>query len=264
MALENIGEIEQSLGLEAGKLAEMITSEEIHKIDLSNKVIMDKPIYEERISNIKKESATAALEIAVKEQRSALGLEFQGKTIENLVKAIREKTEAESKIEPEEKYKSLKSDFDKLQHNYAEKENEFTAFKTNIQKQNELNEIKAEFEKHISGETFVSKSTIYTEAKEKGYVFEKQEGKIVVKDQSGEVLKNKDTLSPIEVKDFVTNFATPYLKTPGGGSGGGDETGEGKAGTFEAFMKEADKNGWDATKINSEMAKRINEGTLKM
>lgn len=263
MALENITELEQTLGLESGKLQEMITSEEIHKIDLSTKVILDKPIYDERIANIKKESSTMALEIAIKEQRNALGLDFQGKTMENLVNAIKSKVESESKIEPEEKFKALKTDFEKLQENYNKKETEFTTFKTNIEKQQELNEIKSEFTKHIAGETLVSKSTIFTEAKEKGYSFEKEDGKIVVK-LNGEVQKNKDTLSAISVKEFVTNFSTPYLKTPTGGGGGDDETEGAKAGSFEAFMKEAEKNGWNATKQNEEMAKRIKEGTLKM
>lgn len=263
MALENITELEQTLGLESGKLQEMITSEENHKIDLSTKVIVDKNIYDERIANIKKESSTMALEIAVKEQRNALGLDFQGKTMENLVNAIKLKVESESKIEPEEKFKALKTDFEKLQENYNAKETEFTTFKTNIEKQNELNEIKSEFTKHIAGDTLVSKSTIFTEAKEKGYSFEKEDGKIVVK-LNGETQKNNDTLSAITVKEFVTNFSTPYLKKPTGGGGGDDETNGGKAGSFDAFLKEAEKNGWNATKQNEEMAKRIKDGTLTM
>ena len=264
MAIENIAELEKTLGLGDGKLQEMITSEEKHKIDLSEKVILDKTTYDERISNIKKESSTMALEIAIKEQRNALGLDFQGKTMENLVTALKTKVEAESKIEPEEKYKTLKSDFEKLQQNLQQKEAEFNTFKTNIEKQNELNEIKGEFTKHIAGETLVSKTTIFTEAKERGYSFEKQEGKIVVK-LNGEVQKNNDTLSPITVKDFVTEFQTPYLKTPTGGAGGGDDGGSGaKAGSLEAFQKEAEKNGWSVAKTNEEMAKRMKEGTLKV
>ena len=263
MALENITELEKTLGLESGKLQEMITSEENHKIDLSTKVIVDKAIYDERIANIKKESSTMALEIAIKEQRNALGLDFQGKTMENLVNAIKSKVESESKIEPEEKFKALKTDFEKLQENYNAKETELITFRTNIEKQNELNEIKSEFTKHIAGDTFVSKSTIFTEAKEKGYSFEKEEGKIVVK-LNGETQKNEDTRSPISVKEFVANFSTPYLKAPTGGAGGDDEPKGGKAGSFDAFLKESEKNGWNATKQNGEMAKRIKEGTLIM
>jgi len=264
MALENITEIEQSLGIEAGKLAEMITSEEIHKIDLSEKIILDKPIYEERISNIKKESATAAIEIAVKEKRKELGLDFTGKNIDNLLEAFGAKKEAESKIEPEEKFKTLKADFDKLQKNYQEKEIELTTFKSSIEKEKEYNEIKSAFTGSIKGETLVSKSTIFTEAKEKGYSFVKEDGVLVVKGADGQVLKNEQTLSPISISDFASNFSSQYVKKVEGGSGKKDEDDNGKAGTLDAFMKEAEKNNWSNAQTNEEMAKRMKEGTLKL
>ena len=262
MALENIAEIESSLGIEAGKLKEMIASEESHTIDLSTKVILDKPIYEERIANIKKESANTALEMAVKEQRNALGLEFTGKTMENLVTAIKSKVESEATIAPEEKYKALKTDFEKLQNNYTEKEQEFTNFKTNIEKQNQLSEIKNDFTKHIPTNTLVSKSTIFTEAKEKGFSFEREEGKTVVKDGSGNIIKDEKTYAPIDLATWVVNFSTPYVAKAEGGSGGSDDVPAGKAGSFEAFEKEALKAGWSDAQKNQEMSKRINEKTL--
>lgn len=263
MALENIAEIETTLGIESGKLIEMINSDEAFKVDLSEKVFLDKTAYEERIANIKKESATVAIETAVKEQRNNLGLDFQGKTIENLVSAIKAKSESESKIEPEEKYKTLKTEFDGLLSKLNEKDAEFNSFKTQIEKTNTLNEIKGEFTKYIPDNVLVSKSTIFTEAKEKGFSFEKEDGKIVIKDTNGNVLKD-DNYSPISVKDWVTTFSTPYLAKVEGGAGKGDDTGDGKAGSFEAFMKESERNGWNSSKANSEMAKRIANGTLKI
>lgn len=263
MALENIAEIESSLGIESGKLAEMMSSEESFTVDLSTKVFLDKTAYEERIANIKKDSATMAIEIAVKEQRNNLGLDFQGKTMDNLVKALKDKVESENKGEPEEKYKILKTDFDGLQSKFAEKESEFNSFKTNIEKSAILNEIKGEFIQNIPDNVLVAKSTIFTEAKEKGFSFEKEEGKIVIKDAQGNVLKDAN-YSPITVKDWVTTFSTPYLAKVEGGAGGKDETGGDKAGSFDAFMKESERNGWDASKQNTEMAKRISNGTLKL
>jgi hypothetical protein len=76
--LENIGEIEKSLGIEDGKLSEMITSEEKHTVDLSGFVIKTRSDHDSLISNIKKDSGTAALEIAIKTAREEKGLEFQG------------------------------------------------------------------------------------------------------------------------------------------------------------------------------------------
>lgn len=264
MALENITEIEQSLGLESGKLTEMITSEEVHKIDLSGLLIEKKSIYDERLENIKKETAKTALEMAVKEQRNILGLEFTGKTMENLVNAIKAKTEIDSKIEPEEKFKNLKADFEKLQGNLVAKEEEFNSFKTNITKQNELNEIKNDFTKHIPENTLVSKSTIFTEAKEKGFSFEREEGKTVIKDANGNVLKDEKTLSPLDLGTWVTNFATPYLGKVEGGSGQRDNKQPAAAGSFEAFEKMAEKNGWTDAQKNIEMAKAMTNGTLKL
>lgn len=261
MALENISEIEQVFGLEEGKLSEMISSEEKHSIDLSDLLIEKKSIYEERLENIRKETAKTTLEMAVKEQRNALGLEFTGKTMENLVNAIKIKTESESKVEPEKRYTDLKSDFDKLQGNLAQKENEFETYKTNIEKENELNEIKNDFTKHIPENVLVSKTTIFTEAKEKGFSFEREDGKTVIK-ENGEVLKDEKTLSPVALDNWVKTFVTPYLKSVDGGSGKKDDVPAGKAGSFEAFQREVEKNEWNATKTNEEMAKRIKDGTL--
>ena len=263
MALENIAEIETTLGVESGKLIEMINSEEAFKVDLTEKVFLDKTAYEERIANIRKESATVAIETAVKEQRNNLGLDFQGKTIENLVTAIKAKTESESKIEPDEKFKTLKSEFDGLVSKLNEKDAEFNSFKSNIEKTNLLNEIKGEFTKYIPDNVLVSKSTIFTEAKEKGFSFEKEDGKIVIKDTNGNILKD-DNYSPVSVKDWVSTFSTPYLAKAEGGKGAADDLGEAKAGSFEAFMKESERNGWNAMKQNEEMAKRISNGTLKI
>jgi hypothetical protein len=263
MALNNIAEIETTLGIESGKLIEMINSEEAFSVDLSEKVFLDKTAYEERIANIKKDSATMAIEIAVKEQRNNLGLDFQGKTMDNLVNAIKAKSESESKIEPDEKYKTLKSEFDGLVSKLNEKDAEFNSFKTKIEQTNTLNEIKNEFTKYIPDNVLVSKSTIFTEAKEKGFSFEKEEGRLVVKDSNGNILKD-DNYSPISVKDWATNFATPYLPKVEGGKGANDDLGDHKAGSFEAFMKESERNNWDASKQNQEMAKRISNGTLKI
>jgi hypothetical protein len=266
MALENQKEIEQALGLEEGKLSEYITSEENHTIDLTPLVIEKKAIYEERISNIKKEEFKHGQDKFFKTVRDEFGLEITGKTPESLVQGLKTYVETEKEkggAEPEEKYKTLKTDFEKLQKNFTEKENEFTTFKTTIEKNNELNEIKSEFTKHIPSNTLVSKNTVFVEAKEKGYSFEKEDGKVVVK-LNGEIQKDDKTLSPVSVESFVKDFVTPYIGKPEGGAGGGDDTPPGKAGSFEAFEKEAAKAGWNDSERNEVMMKRIKDGSLKL
>ena len=97
----------------------------------------------------------------------------------------------------------------------------------------------------------------------KGFSFEIEEGKKVVKDSSGEIVKD-DSFSPISYKAFLEGFITPYLPKVDGGSGKGNEADPPKAGSYEAFEKECAKNNWNATQINEEMMKRIKDGTLKM
>lgn len=266
MALENQKEIEIALGLEEGKLSEYITSEEKHTIDLTPLVIEKKTIYEERISNIKKEEFKHGQDKFFKTVRDSFGLDVTGKTPENLIEGLKSFVETEKEkggAEPEEKYKTLKNDFAKLQSNLQEKEAEFNNFKTNIEKEKETNEIKSAFTKHLPDNTLVSKNTIFVEAKEKGYSFEKEDGKVVVK-LNGEIQKDEKTLSPISVESFVKDFVTPYVGKPTGGKGGGDDTPPGKAGSFEAFEKEAEKAGWNDSERNEMMMKRIKDGSLKM
>ena len=266
MALENINEIEKGLGLEAGKLSEMISSEESHTLDLSGLVMIPKSDYDERVKNIKADASTMAKEVTIKTIKKEFGLEFEGKTEDNLIDAFKgfvAKSIDGSIKEPEKRYTDLKTDFDTLQKQKISLEGEFTSFKTNLEQEKSFNDIKSEFTKHIPENSLVSKNTIFTEAREKGFNFVKEEGILVIKDAQGNTLKDAN-FAPVAVKDWVTTFVTPYLPKVEGGGGGDDESKGGKVGSFEAFIKEAEKNEWNATKQNEEMAKRIKDGTLKM
>lgn len=266
MALENVKELEQALGIEEGKLSEYITSEENHTIDLSPLVIEKRTIYEERISNIKKEEFKHGQDKFFKTVRDEFGFESTKKSPEDLIISLKGFIETEKEkggAEPEEKFKTLKADFIKLQNNLTETETNFATFKTNIEREKETNEIKSEFTKYVPANTLVSKNTIFVEAKEKGYSFEKEDGKVVVK-LNGEVQKDDKTLSPISVESFVKNFITPYVGKNEGGGGGGDEVPPSKAGSFEAFEKEAEKAGWNDSERNEVMMKRIKDGSLKL
>ena len=267
MAIANLTTIEESLGLEPGKLTEMMSSEEEHTIDLTKKVILDKSVYDERITNIKKDSSIMSNEVLIKELRNTFELEFEGKTKENLIDAFKtkiEKEKADGIKDPEQRYLTLKTDFEKLQTNYSLKDKEIEDIKTKNSEKEKRSTIVNEVFQFIPENALVSKNTILIEAEQKGYKFDIDEGKTVIRDSSGEILKNETTLSPRTVKEFMESFVTPFLPAVEGGGGGKDETGAGKAGSFEALMKEAEKNGWDNGKINEEIMKRTKDGTLKM
>jgi len=263
--IKNVETIEEALGLEKGKLVEMITSEEEHELDYTPAVIEKKTVYDERVENLKKSSANMAKETTIKEIKKKTGLEFEGKNEEAFVTAFKlheTKIKEETIKDPEERYTKLKTDFEKLQGNLTKKDEEIETLKTTFSKEKETGEIKNAFFGGIEIDTVVSKGTIFTEAKEKGFDFVKEEGKIVIK-KDGETLKDEKTLSPVDLKTWVTDFSTPYAKKKQeGGGGGDDETKQAKAGSFEAFEKEAEKEGWDDTKKNDEMLKRIKDKTL--
>ena len=172
MALENLNEIEKAFGLTDGQLVDMINSEEKHSLDLSELVIEPKSIYEERIKNIKTDSAVMAREVTVKKVRDAFGLEFQGKYEENLIEALKgrdEKIKSEVIKDPEERYTTLKSDFEKLQQNYNAERQKITDLELSYSQKEKENKIKGDLFKHIPDNVIVGKSTILLEAKEKGF-----------------------------------------------------------------------------------------------
>jgi hypothetical protein len=265
MALENITELEKAIGIEEGKLSEMISSEEKHSIDLSSLLIEPKAIYEERLKNIKSDAATMAKEVTIKKIKNAFELEFEGKYEDSLIEAFKKRDETikgEVIKDPEARYTTLKSDFDKLQSNLQEEINKRTELENGYAKKEKTNKIQNDVFKHIPDSTIVSKSTIIIEANQKGFTFDELDGITVVKDSNGEILKDERTLSPLGIDIWAKSFVTPYLKPLEGGSGKGDTAPPSKAGSFEAFEKEAEKNGWNASQINTEMSKRIKEGSL--
>lgn len=266
MAIENLLEVEKSLGLESGKLTEMLSSEENHKIDLESKVIMDKSAFEERERNLKTSTIQHTQEVFIKELRNDFGLDFQGKTKENLTEALKSKLESiknDSVKDPEQRFIALKSDFEKLQGIVLTKDTEIEQIRNDYAKKEMTQKIKQDVFYHIPDNTLVSKNTIMLEAKEKGYNFDLEDGVTVIKDSQGNVLKNNTTLSPISLKDWVTDFSSAFLPKVEGGSGGSDDKKQPSAGSYESFMKEVESNGWDNAKVNEEIVKRTKDGTLK-
>ena len=267
MAIENISEIEKVFGIEEGKFSEMMTSDDNHKIDLSSMLIEPKSIYDERVKNIKADASQMAKEIAIKKIRTTLGLEFEGKTEENLIEALNTRFETikgEVVKDPEQRYTALKTDFDKLQVNLQSEITKRTELETNYATKEKKETIKNDIFKYIPNETIVSKGTIILEANEKGFTFDSVDGMTVVKNNSGEIVKDEQTLSPISLEVWMKSFATPYLKPIEGGSGRKDDVPPAKAGSYEAFMKESEKQGWNDQQRADEMSKRLSNKTLIM
>jgi len=265
MAIENISEIEQSLGIEAGKLTEMVTSEEKHTVDLSGYVIKSKGDHEAFIGNIKKESGAAAVEIAVKTARKDKGLEFEGKTMANLLKFYGEKVVADANIEPNKKYDTLKTDYDIRGEKITEWEGKYSKLEGDWNNEKNGRDINNTLLKAIPDNVSIPKEDILAILKSK-HQFKNGEDGFEIIGADGQPLKNETNRNLVTPGEFMESFIKPYLKQVEGG-GGDDDDGDDrkpKAGSYDAFEKEMEKAGITGAKLTMEMQKRIKDGTLKV
>lgn len=263
--IENLGDLAKAAGIKEDILKEALASEEAVKIELNQeRVVYDsKEDFETYVNNVSKEKSKAALEIAVKEKRNELGLDFEGKTIDNLVKAIKDKTLEEAKIEPNEKVRKYEEDLTKLRQLVTEKEEALTTIESRYKKESQERSINDQVLNSLPKEgTIIGQDELLTLFKSKYEITLDDDGKMVVL-QNGEVLKD-NLMNPKDVKEVVTEFSSSYVKKPDGGRGKGNEGGNPKDGTMDSFLKEMSDKNITGSALNHEMNKRISEGTLSV
>lgn len=261
--IENISAIEQSLGIEAGKLTEMITSEEKHSVNLEERVMLSKDDYEERVGNIKTGEFKRGQELLLKDLKEEHELDYEGrKDPKNFITAYREKIIKEAGVEPDKKYTTLNDKFTKLQGNYSELESGFDSYKKNEKQKTNKRKINDSMFSEIPDNVDLDKNDIVAILKSKNSFNLTEDGIEITKNGDSKPLENATTMSNLTLKEFMSTAIKPYLKAVEGGRGGDDGAGSGKAGSFEAFTKEME--GLGSQEFNMEMAKRIKEGTLKI
>lgn len=237
-------------------------------VTLTNETLVLRTKEEDEVykNNLRSEAKNTGVEIAIKEWRDKLGLEFQGKNMENFTEALKNKVLLDAKIEPEEKLKNAQKDIETLkatiQSVQSEKEkvqNEFVGFKNNFIVQNELSKV-------LPQNTIIPQDDILTIVKNK-FEFAVNDGKIEVR-QNGETLKSPTTLEPVPVKDVIDKFFIDnptYLKPVTGGSGEGDSGAGGSKQTLDKFIEEMQTKGvaLNSSQFNSEYEARVKAGLLE-
>lgn len=264
MAISNLDALASSLGLESGKLQEMISSEEEHSLPLDNFVIDTKENFGAREENIKKEARQAGLEIAIKNARNELGLEFEGKKdLTPLLTAYKAKIESEATIEPNEKYDSLKKDFEALQNISKDWETKYNNLDSEYKKKDQQRTINSSLLKAIPENTTISREDVLSLIKSKNDFQIGDNGVEWMK--NGEVQKNTNTLNPLGVEEFMKDLVKPYLKPVEGGAGGDDSKKGGQATSLDVFNERMEKQSikMGSAQYNEEMSKAINNGSLK-
>lgn len=200
--------VSERTGLEATKIAEIINSEneEIEGIELPELHVFDQNQLTERLKNHVEISKPTLIEMAIKEARNSLGLEFEGKTIENLAKAAIEKGKQEAGIKPSEALKEKDSIIEKLQKTIQDVESDY---KTKLEsKENELSQIRTNQNIYSlipdNLDTNLSKKDLAILFKNDVQIVE-QDGKLLYK-QNGEVLRDTKTQNPLSGENVINNW----------------------------------------------------------
>lgn len=263
MAIENLKDLEEKLKLPDGTLKAAIDNTENVKIAIPELLVFTKDEDATRVQNLKNEAKTAGVEIAIKEARTSLGLDFQGKTMENLLNAHKEKVVKEAGIAPDAKVTELTKDNGLLKENLNTLQGQFDTFKTSVGLEKQQNEINNHVLSKIPANITIDKGDMLTLFNSRFQTEKTVDGKIVFK-KDGAVLKNTTTLDPLSAEEVLSTFVTPYLKKPEGGAGGVDDPGNNKPGSLAAFEKEMKDKGVNSGSLefNQEMAKRITNKTL--
>jgi hypothetical protein len=208
--------------------------------------------------------------MVIKEGRELFGLEFEGKTIQNLGDALKAKTLKDGNIEPEKRIKELEGDLDTMRGNYNTLQSSFDTYK----EQTNQRETRTKKDTFLLGlipdqGLKVSKNITLTALKAEGGldIDYTEEGKPFVT-VNGEAQKNPTDLTYADPKVLVGGLIQNMglIDKPSGGGGGGDDTGGGNAGGYEAFTKEMEVKGISdgSLEFSNEMNKRLSEGTLKI
>lgn len=241
---KTIGEICKILGLKQADFATAIKDEKEVDVEIPQGLTV---LSESELKKVKdneyQKGRVDGVEIEVKDFKQKLGLDFTGKTIENLLNAHKNSVLSEAKIEPEKKVVELQEKVTTLQNTVKEYEGKLSAKEKEVEGVYISNNLLSVMPEN----TILPKEKIIALMKSDGYDFQKKDGKIVaVKD--GKVVEDKLS-NPMELKDITTKYATDNSllkveKAPKG-RGGDDEKGNNsfsKLSEIKAKFKEEGKS----------------------
>ena len=171
----------------------------------------------ERIGKEKyNEGKQAGSEMTIKEAREKYKLDFEGKSIDNLVDAVKKSVSKDASVREKELQTSLESLQSKYEKDITEKDTAINQMNSQFKQMTIRNEIISQVPK-----LDVLKPDQFVMLAESNFTFDKsEEGSILVKDKSGNVLKDK-LERPIKPADILEDFAVKngWVKKDGRGDG---------------------------------------------
>lgn len=180
---------------------------------------------EDEISTLKKNEykngKESGVEMAVKEVKQELNLDFQGKSVKGLVEAAQKKAIEDAKIPANEKVAELQKKVETLQATVQDQDKKLS------EKDNEVAgvKLKSELYKHIPAGASLENDEVIELMKLKGYGFEMKDGKVVAT-LNGEAISDKLS-NAIPVKDVISGFLKEKKLIADEGAAGGDPQGRG-------------------------------------
>lgn len=165
------------------------------------------------------------VEMAVKESKEKLGLDFQGKSIDGLIEAASKKALADAKIDPSQKDKELNDKITNLQNTVKEYEKKLSEKDIEVEGIKTSSELSGYIPAPVKDGVQYNQKEILSIMQANGYDFVRENGKLVVK-KDGQLMQDKLS-NPQQPADVIKGFMTErnYIKTEQelGGHGGSDK-----------------------------------------
>lgn len=249
MLAEETQEQLSKYGFDVSALTEAVKSEEEVKLDVPE-LYTEKGVSNDDMTvfgkNRYEEGKKVMSEIMAKSYKEKYGIDLEGKNLDSVVEAIKDKySKPSDNAELENSFKELQTKYSDLQSNYERKEQEFS---TELFKR----EIRSKLSNAIPKDTTIDKSDIIDLYLLK-HTIDSDGVKI-----NGEIQKN-NLLSPLSPEEHFKSWidSSKYVKRSG--MGGEDSKGGssvGKFNNFEDFMEYA-KNNHSIQWANSEEGQRF-------
>ena len=234
----------KSIEVNDEELAKAIEGKTDLKLE-SDLIIRTKDEQDKFINNTKPDIVNAALEMEVKKWRNDLGLDFEGKTHENLMEALKNKHKTEFTKEPSDQLEAKEKDILKLKETIQGLTGERDKVSTDFQGYKNESILNSELGKYLPNNLSMPKddAILLLKARLSPSV---ENGKVVYK-KDGEVMKDGTTLDPLGSENVMKDFFAEnkhFVNGLDGGSGGGDSQQQTGASTLDVFNKRMEAEGF--------------------